>query len=107
MFEKDLNSSLKHRGFLRAVVQQLIHTTGQGSRWPTVIVDDEFLKRMILDETQVMNEFLRKNDYREVWKNECFRILVPRTNNNFDCNQHGELKSFTNNLAENIRYASI
>jgi hypothetical protein len=82
LFEKDLNSSLKHRGFLPVVVQQLIHTTGQGSRWPTEIVDDEFLKKDDIGRDRVMNEFLRKNEYREVWKNDCFRILVPRTSKN-------------------------
>ncbi|MCU0381391.1 MAG: hypothetical protein MUE58_09410 [Chitinophagaceae bacterium] len=50
-----------------------------GSGWP---FGGEFLKKDDIGRDRVMNEFLRKNEYREVWKNDCFRILVPRTSKN-------------------------
>jgi hypothetical protein len=83
LFEKDINSSLERHGFLPVVIEQRIHTTGQGSRWPTVIVEDEFLKKDDLGRDRVLNEFLTKNEYREAWKNQCFRILVPRSPKNW------------------------
>ena len=77
LLKYDLNSSLERHGFLPVVIQQRIHTTGKGSRWPTEVIEDDFLKAENVDRDAVFKQFLEENKYIEVWKNDYFRILTP------------------------------
>jgi len=79
LLKYDLNASLQRHGFLPVVIQQLIHTSGMGSRWPNKIMEDDFLKAENVDRNAVFNQFLEQNRYIEVWKNDYFRILTPGT----------------------------
>ena len=78
--QADIDRSLQRHGKPPVLVQQLIHTSGQGHRWPTKIVEDYYTKMENVESDKVIQEFIQKHQYTEVWNNQYFRILVaPET----------------------------
>jgi hypothetical protein len=77
LFKNDLNEALDRRGFLPLIVRQKIHTIGLGSKWPTEIVEDKMIKLDEIGKDAILDSFLVKHAYTEVWSNQCFRILKP------------------------------
>jgi hypothetical protein len=77
LFRKDLDESLDRHNFLPLIVRQKIHTIGLGSKWPTEIVEDKQIKQDELGKDAVLDSFLVKHAYTEVWSNQSFSILQP------------------------------
>jgi hypothetical protein len=65
-------------GKLPVVVSQLARLSLESSYWPTPIVKDDpdWIERN-KNRDFYFEEFLRTNNYKEVWRNELFRILIP------------------------------
>ncbi|MBC7947907.1 MAG: glycosyltransferase family 39 protein [Chitinophagaceae bacterium] len=80
LFSEELNQSLKDKKILPAVVQQLKKTVGNAGNWPDApaFYDSAWHKKNEPRDS-VLNSFLQRNSYKEVWKNDVFRILVPST----------------------------
>jgi hypothetical protein len=78
MFEADLNASLTRNKVLPVVIVQKIGTTGEASKWPEEVTPENYSENESnLDRNLILNTFLMKNNYKTVWENIAFRILIP------------------------------
>jgi hypothetical protein len=80
IFRDELNETFAEKKKLPIVVQQLKKTVGNAGNWPEqpVFYDSAWHKRN-LPRDNVLNQFLTDHNYKEVWKNEVFKILIPST----------------------------
>ena len=78
IFRDELNETLNEKKTLPVIVEQLKKTVGNAGNWPEapVFYDSAWHKRN-LPRDSVLNEFLTAHSYKEVWKNDVFKILVP------------------------------
>jgi hypothetical protein len=78
IFRDELNSTYNEKKILPVVVQQLKKTVGNAGNWPDppAFYDSAWHKRNISRDS-VLNEFLTTHNYKEVCKNEVFKILIP------------------------------
>jgi len=84
MFRADLDSSFERNRILPAVIMQKIGTTGDASKWPEEILPGNYAENVSnLDRNLILDTFLIKNNYKQVWENVAFKILIPgKTNEN-------------------------
>lgn len=79
LFQQELNYAETHQTKLPVIVRQLIKTTGEGSAWPETRPPEDYL---IFKRTQgknnILNDFIKRHGYSEVYNNGDFEILVPR-----------------------------
>ena len=53
-------------------------TTGNDSKWPEIIEPGNYNENALnLERNHILDNFLIKNNYREVWENIAFKILIP------------------------------
>jgi hypothetical protein len=80
ILKEELDSSFAEKKILPVVVQQLKKTVGNAGNWPDppAFYDSAWHKRNE-PRDKVLNEFLTEHNYKEVWKNEVFKIWVPVT----------------------------
>ena len=77
-FKSDLNSIFTRSKNLPPVVRQKIATIGDASKWPEEISQGNYFKiERNLDKNNILDSFLVKNNYKEVWSNRVFMILIP------------------------------
>jgi hypothetical protein len=78
LFSEEMNMSLAEKKVLPPVVQQLKKTVGNAGNWPDPppFYDSSWHKKNEPRDS-VLNAFLSAHQYREVWKNDVFRILIP------------------------------
>jgi hypothetical protein len=78
LFRDELNKTYEEEKVLPVVVVQLKKTVGNAGEWPDPpsFYDSAWHKRN-LPRDSVLNEFLNDHHYREVWKNDIFKILIP------------------------------
>jgi hypothetical protein len=78
MFRTDLNQIPERGHILPPVIRQKIATVGDASKWPEeTLAENYFLSERNLDRNRILDSFLLKNNYTEVWSNNAFMILVP------------------------------
>ncbi len=75
---EELNATVEEKKILPVVVQQLKKTVGNAGEWPDPpsYYDSAWHKRN-LPRDSVLNEFMSIHHYKEVWKNDVFKILIP------------------------------
>ncbi|MFI5128895.1 MAG: hypothetical protein ACHQFX_02840 [Chitinophagales bacterium] len=77
---EELSASFEEKKVLPVVVQQLKKTVGNAGEWPDPpSYYDSAWHRKNLPRDSVLNEFLSTHRYKEVWKNDIFKIWVPET----------------------------
>jgi hypothetical protein len=77
-FQSDLNSIFTRSRTLPPVIRQKIATIGDASKWPEEIAAGDYFKiERNLEKNIIMDSFLLKNNYKEVWSNKAFMILIP------------------------------
>ena len=78
MFQQELNYAETHHDWLPVIVRQLIKTTGEGSAWPEIRPDENYLAfKRTQAKNKILEEFIDRHHYTEVWNNGDFEILVP------------------------------
>ncbi len=79
LFSDELKQTLQEKKVLPVVVQQLKKTVGNAGNWPEepAVFDSAWHKKNEPRDS-VLNQFLQEHHYTEVWKNNIFKILVPR-----------------------------
>jgi hypothetical protein len=78
MFHKELDLAKVSNTHLPVIVRQLIKTTGEGSAWPDIRPKADYLQlQRNQGKNAILNEFISKNNYKEVWNNGDFTILIP------------------------------
>lgn len=78
LFRNELNFAESHQPRLPVVVRQLIKTTGEGNSWPEVKPDEDYLKfKRTQAKNNILNDFIKRHNYKEVWNNGDFTILIP------------------------------
>jgi hypothetical protein len=81
-FQSDLNSIFEKSRNLPPVIRQKIATIGDASKWPEEILPvNYFTMERNLDKNNILDSFLKKNNYQEVWANKVFMILIPDSTN--------------------------
>jgi len=77
---EELNASFEEKKVLPVVVQQLKKTVGNAGEWPDPpSYYDSAWHRRNLPRDSVLNEFLSTHHYKEVWRNDIFKIWMPGT----------------------------
>jgi hypothetical protein len=77
-FQHDLNSIFTKSRSLPPVIRQKIATIGDASKWPEEIAPGNYFKiDRNLEKNNILDSFLTKNNYKEVWSNRVFMILIP------------------------------
>jgi hypothetical protein len=78
LFSEELKSSLAEKKVIPPIVQQLKKTVGNAGEWPDppAFYDSAWHKKNEPRDS-VLNNFLQVHQYKEVWRNEIFRILIP------------------------------
>lgn len=78
LFREELNATLEEKKILPVVVQQLKKLVGNAGEWPDPpsFYDSAWHKRNVPRDS-ILNEFLKTHNYKEVWKNSVFKILIP------------------------------
>jgi hypothetical protein len=77
-FQSDLNGVLTRSGNFPPVIRQKIATIGDASKWPEEILPGNYFKiEKNRDKNTILDSFLLKNNYKEVWSNRVFMILLP------------------------------
>ncbi len=78
LFRDELNRNVEEKKVLPVVVQQLKKTVGNAGEWPdpAAFYDSAWHKKNEPRDS-VLSDFLKEHHYKEVWKNEIFKILVP------------------------------
>jgi len=78
LFQADLNASVERNGKLPTVVRQIIGTVGEASKWPEESLPEKYSdNERNHDRNLVLDSFLTRNNYREIWSNKAFMILIP------------------------------
>jgi len=78
LFKSDLNSIYERSKILPPVIMQKIATVGPASKWPEELLPGDYAKsERNLDRNIILDSFLTKNNYKEVWSNKAFKILLP------------------------------
>ena len=78
MFQKELTLAEASKNHLPVIVRQLIKTTGEGSAWPEIRPQTDYLQfPRNQGKNKILNEFIQRHHYSEVWHNDDFAILVP------------------------------
>jgi hypothetical protein len=78
LFQLDINSVSERSNKMPTVIRQRIATIGDASKWPEVVLPGNYFETARnLDRNAVLDSFLNKNRYVEVWTNKAFEILVP------------------------------
>jgi hypothetical protein len=63
---------------LPVIVRQLLKTTGEGNAWPEVKpVENYLFFKRTQDKNNILNDFIKRHYYKEVWNNGDFTILIP------------------------------
>jgi len=77
-FQLDLNSIFTKSQKLPPVVRQKIATIGDASKWPEEISPGNYFTiERNLDKNEILDSFLLRYRYKEVWANRVFMILLP------------------------------
>ncbi len=79
LFQVDINSIHERSNILPPVVMQKIATVGPpASKWPEETLPGDYFKtERNLERNNILDSFLSKNNYKEVWSNMVFKILIP------------------------------
>jgi hypothetical protein len=78
IFNNELNLAKVQKKILPVVIMQTIQTIGDGSKWPEESLPTDYSKWDVNQgRNKYMNEFLLHNNYKEVWTNGYFKILIP------------------------------
>jgi hypothetical protein len=76
IFERELNTSYQEIGKLPVIVQQKVNTIN--SNWPQNIkIENYFDYKNNSKRNGQLSEFMVKHNYRIVWENDAFRIIIP------------------------------
>lgn len=77
-FANELNTTAEKTGRLPVIIRQLIKTVDDASMWPDppAKFDDNWSK-INEKRDQALDQFIQKYQYREVWTNKVFSILIP------------------------------
>lgn len=79
LFQQELNYAEAHQNKLPVIVRQLIKTTGEGSAWPeTRPAEDYLLFKRTQGKNNILNDFIKRHGYSEVYNNGDFEILIPK-----------------------------
>jgi hypothetical protein len=79
LFKSELNYAETHDSTLPVVIRQKIKLTGDGSSWPEILPAENYFQfKRNLKKNAYFNEFLDRNNYREVWSSPYFEILIPQ-----------------------------
>ena len=79
IFKYELDLAKNEKKILPVIITQTIQTIGDGSKWPEETLKSDYLKWDVnLGRNKYLDEFLMKNNYKEVWTNNYFRIFVPK-----------------------------
>jgi hypothetical protein len=83
VFKNELDLAKVQKKILPVIIMQTIQTIGDGSKWPEQTLPTDY---SLWEENQgrnkYMNQFLTENNYKEVWTNGFFKILIPNQNKN-------------------------
>ncbi len=78
LFLTELKRAENSQKKLPVVVKQNILTTGEGSAWPEITPKEDYsLLKRNLEKNQYLSDFLKRNNYQEVWTNGHFIIFIP------------------------------
>jgi hypothetical protein len=78
-FKTELYRSYEETKILPVVIMQRMKTIGASSNWPDPSPEDVSVYEKKNEKRDTyMNEFMEAHNYREVWSNNVFRILVPQ-----------------------------
>jgi hypothetical protein len=78
IFRNELDLAKHDKKVLPVVVMQTIKTIGDGSKWPEESLPTDYSKWDVNQgRNKYMNDFLKTNNYKEVWSNHYFKIFVP------------------------------
>jgi hypothetical protein len=78
LFQADLQASLERNKMLPPVIMQKIGTIGNDSKWPEEIQPGNYEENVLnLERNHILDTFLVKNNYRKIWENVAFKILIP------------------------------
>jgi hypothetical protein len=81
-FQSDLNSIFEKSRNLPPIIRQKIATIGDASKWPEEVLPvNYFTIERNLEKNKILDSFLKKNNYQEVWANKVFMILMPGSTN--------------------------
>lgn len=76
IFVEELNASYQEIGKLPVIVQQKVNTIN--SNWPQNIkVENYFDYKNNSKRNGQLSEFIAKHNYRMVWENDAFKIMIP------------------------------
>jgi len=79
LFREEMKWAEAHQSGLPVIVRQLVKTTGDGSGWPEVRPAEDYLHfKRTQGKNQILDDFIKRHQYREVWNNGIFTILVPQ-----------------------------
>ncbi|MBL7743349.1 MAG: glycosyltransferase family 39 protein [Chitinophagaceae bacterium] len=82
IFRSELELARSKNDRLPVVIFQKIKTMGSGSDWPSESsMHDEEWQRRNKNRNSYINDFLQKNNYKEVWSNLIFKIYIPQPMN--------------------------
>jgi len=77
-FANELNTTASQTGHLPVIIRQLIKTVDDASNWPDPPAKfDENWSKINEKRDQALDQFIQKHQYKEVWTNNIFSILVP------------------------------
>src|ERR1700692_4868594 len=77
LFREELNYAELNNRQMPVIVTQLIKTTGEGSAWPETRPAQNYLAfKRTQGKNKILDEFIRRHNYKEVWNNREFEILV-------------------------------
>jgi hypothetical protein len=80
LFRTELAYAESHQSRLPVIVRQLIKTTGDGSAWPETRPAENYLfYSRTRAKNNILNDFIIRHHYKEVWNNGNFSILIPQT----------------------------
>jgi hypothetical protein len=79
LFREELNYAELNNRQMPVIVRQLIKTTGDGSAWPETRPAQNYLTfSRTQGKNKILDEFIRRHNYKEVWNNGEFEILVAQ-----------------------------
>ena len=79
LFRNEMKFAESHQNHLPVIVRQLIKTTGEGNAWPEIKPTENYLQfKRTQGKNNILNDFIQKHNYKEVWNNGDFTILVPQ-----------------------------